>query len=325
MNVRVLARPQIDPMAWDVCVRAAPNQITYGYSWYLDAVTNEPGWSWVGLVVEDAGAYRAVMPVPLRRKWGRWVVHQPLFCQFLGVFSREPITDVTPFFRAMQRQFRYGPILCLDQLPNTPSVRLQTKLCWTFTLDLSVEYETIFRHYSRDRVANLKRANRVEWQLLASTDPEPLLQLFRENHASTIPGGVAPWAYAVFRKLFTELHQRGLVTLRYASQQGQIQAGALFVRDENRIIYLFNAASAAGRRGNARTWLIDQIIRENAGNPALLFDFESPEKPAIAAFYASFGANPAPFWAMNYNRLTAVERHIQAGLRALARLNRASR
>ncbi len=93
-----------------------------------------------------------------------------------------------------------------------------------------------------------------------------------------------------------------MMTLRYALHNGQIEAGVVFVQEGDRIIYLFNAASEAGRRGNARTLLIDQVIKEKS-EQRLVLDFESPAKQSVRAFYQRFGAVEAPFWTMRWNRL----------------------
>lgn len=320
MSVHFLTRHQINDAAWDACVAASPHRMVYGYGWYLDAVTSIPGWSWAGLVVMGQdGHYRAVMPVPLRRKRGRWVVHQPLFCQFLAIYSPDENPDPAPFFRVMQQRFRYGSILRCQLIPASELFRLQTRQLCTHTLSLSLNYAHLARNYSRDRKLNLRRAEAANWLIVNSDDPEPLNQLFQQHHAADIANGVAPWAYRLFGKLFADLQKRGLTTLRYALTGGQIHAGVLFVREGNRIIYLFNAASEVGRRGNARTLLIDRMIRENAGTPGLLFDFESPEKLSVVQFYESFGAVATPFWEVNYSRLTWVERWMQGWLRRLWR------
>lgn len=310
--LRFLSRSEVDPVAWDACVTASWQQIMYGYSWYLDAVAGGGRWRWVGLVlVDEAGMYRAVMPVPLRRKFGVWVVHQPLFCQFLDVFSPDKTLDEWPFLQAVQQRYRYGSVLGIRPYPhpslNFDLVRERT----THLLDLSVGYETIARHYTRDRQRNLRRAVDYGWRVTDSIDPEPLLTLFRNHHADGIDGGVGEWAYNILRRLIQALQERGLATIRYALGNGQIEAGALFGREGNRIIYLFNAASETGRRGNARTLLIDQVIRANAGRDAgkpILFDFESPPKESIVNFYRSFGATEVVFWEVRWSRLTMVER-----------------
>lgn len=312
--IQILARHQIDDLAWNSCVVNSPQRILYGYTWYLDNVLPAPSWKWAGLVIADeAGAYLSVMPIPLRckRVFGipyRWVVHQPFFCQFLGVFSAGSTIDPTPFVRLVQQHFRYGSMFCIRQLPDTvrlrPFVRIATT---TQVLDLSMEYDALYQRYSRDRKQNLKRALSANWTIMESDDLEPLITLFQKNHADSIDGGVANWAYAILRNLTAELTQRKVMTLRYAYQHGRIEAGALFVCEGNRIIYLFNASSEAGRRGNARTLLIDQMIREKAGT-ALFFDFESPVKPSIRQFYQSFGADEEPFQTLRWNRLTTIEK-----------------
>ncbi len=312
-EVQYLTRDQIDSAAWEACVAASSQSILYGYSWYLDAVLAGPSWKWIGLVLlNEAGQYQAVMPVPLRRKYVggiayRWVVHQPFFCQMLGVFSRDSSIDTSPFFKILLRFHRYGSILSVQQRPPLSSGLIAFSPLSTHVLDLSVGYTAIYQNYSHDRKQNLRRAIATRWTITKSTDLEPLLTLFQDNHAEGIPGGVAVWAYTILKNLITELQKRRLVTLRYATCEGQIEAGALFVREGNRIIYLFNSASAKGRRGNARTLLIDQIIQEYAGQ-LIRFDFESPDKQSIRDFYQSFGAVEEAYWMLRWNRLNRVER-----------------
>ncbi|WP_461104044.1 GNAT family N-acetyltransferase [Spirosoma koreense] len=314
--LKLLARSQINTIAWNTCVRTSTRPIVYGYSWYLDAVLPKPDWKWVGLaLIDETGDYRAVMPVPLRRKKVagfsyEWVVHQPFFCQFLTVFGFSDALDPMPFWQAMQTNFRYGSILTLQHPTADFSSFATPRQTATQVLDLSVSYETLFRNYTADRRTNLRRARLANWLIVEADEPEALLHLFHENHAETIPGAVADWAYEMLRNLFAELSRRKRVTLWYATQHGRIEAGALFVRDANRIIYLFNASSAVGRRGNARTWLIDRMIQENAGCTDLIFDFESPEKPTVRSFYRSFGAVDEPCWMVRWNRLTPIERFV---------------
>ncbi|MFD2571657.1 GNAT family N-acetyltransferase [Spirosoma soli] len=310
-----LTRSQIDASAWDACVAASLQPIVYGYSWYLDSVLPDSGWKWEGLVLsDDAGHYRAIMPVPLRRKCVLgidydWVVHQPLFCQMLGVFSYDTSVDIDLFLCTLYQRYRYCSTLSINRQPvgGSPLASFLIKRLGTHVLDLSIGYQALFRNYTKDRKLNLRRAKAAQWVVIDSFDPTPLVTLFRANHAVGIPGGVAEWAYDTFISLVQELHRRQLITLRYATYSGRIEAGALFVREGNRVIYLFNAASEAGRRGNARTLLIDQVLQDYAGKP-MVFDFESPEKPSIVSFYRSFGAVEEPFEMICWSRLSQLER-----------------
>ena len=321
---KLILRHQLDVTAWDACLSAAAHPLLYAYSWYLDAILPAPDWTWAGIVLMDeAGQYRAVMPVPLRRKtvlgmpYG-WVVHQPFFCQFLGIFSRDILLDPTPFFQLLVDHFRYCSRLCTRQQPDT-GLPVDSGQAVTHCLDLSVGYPAIYQNYTSDRKTNLRRAMAANWTIMPSTDPDPLLTLFRANHANTIEGGVADWAYTIFRNVLNELSIRSLVTLRYAWNEGQIEAGVLFVEQGDRIIYLFNAASKTGRTGNARTLMLDQLIREKAGQ-SLILDFESPAKSSIRHFYQSFGASEELYWTVQWNHLNPVERALLRSKKLFDRL-----
>jgi len=309
----ILSRTLINTTAWDACVATSAQRIVFGFSWYLDAVLPGPDWTWMGVVLTDeAGEYAAVLPVPLRRKWGVWRIHQPFFCQMLGVFSRDPILDTMPFYQLVYERFRYGAIWQVGQYPPVDVPFGLVRQLSTQVLDLSDAYPAIYARYTSDRRRNLRRSQTTNWSVREATDIEPLIALFRKNHADTIDGGVGNWAYSIFRNLYTELQKRNMTTLLYAERSGKTEAGTLFVQDNNRIIYLFNAATETGRHRNARTLLIDRIIQKKAGHynadGPLLFDFESPEKPSIRAFYASFGAVAQPFWSVRWSRLSGPER-----------------
>lgn len=294
MLVRHLRHTQIDWTAYDTCVEAAPNGLIYGLSWWLDVVS--PGWE--ALVLAD---YRAVMPLPVKQRYGIRFVEHPLFCPMLGIFSREPLTRETAdaFSEKLKSQFRLVTRFCL--LPS-PVSGCAPPHRYTHLLDLSKPYESLRAGYSRDRLQNLTRAERAGWELRESTDIRPLLSWFREHHAARIAGGVAPEAYGLLEKLVAETQQRGLSTLWLAVKDGQPEAGAWFVSWKGWVIYLFNAATPAGRRGNARTFLLDRFFRQHAGE-SLIFDFESPEVASIAGFYESFGAKPQAYTQLSYNRL----------------------
>ncbi|GAB4027174.1 GNAT family N-acetyltransferase [Spirosoma gilvum] len=317
-GAKLLPRSELDVVAWNACVAASPQRIIYGYSWYLDIVLPSPDWSWMGIVLaDDTGQYQAVLPVPLRRKWiagvpYKWVVHQPFFCQFLDVFSRDDSLDTSPFYQLLTTSFSYGSNFSSRQPIYRTDDFVSVQSCSTHTLSLGTDYSCIYQNYSRDRKLNLRRAIAADWTVVKSSDPEPLLALFRQNHARNIDGGVPEWAYRVFQNLANELIQRRLGCLYYAITQGQIEAGAFFTEEGNRIIYLFNAASDIGRKRNGRTLLIDRFVREKAGywteGTPMVLDFESPTKPSIRSFYQSFGAVEEPFQAMCWSRLNWLER-----------------
>ena len=304
MAIRLLRRSQIVDSQWNGFISQSSQRIVYAYTWYLDVVSP----NWAALVAEEAGNWTAVMPLPLRRKFGFEVIQQPLFCQLLGVFGDES----TDFLGQLPLFFRYASTYTgrFSAAMLAPT-HYQTARCQTHTLKLNRPYETIREGYSRDRCANLKIAQKAGWQQHESEDIQPIVDLFKQNHSPQIEGGVSENAYLLLADLVAALRKKNAVHLRYASKDGKIEAGALFVIYDQRIIYLFNAASALGREKNARTWLIDNILREYAPQD-VVFDFESPEVSSIAAFYESFGAEAQPYWQFRYNQLPFPLRQWQA-------------
>lgn len=311
----LLSRAEIDDRRWNELIANSDQQVIYGHTTYLDLVCN----SWKALVWPAAGEYRIVMPLPVKRKWLKEVVQQPLFCQYLGVFSTQPITaiELTLFLRALSHHFSYissyhfnpdnSPIV-REILPDFPNLIAEENQ--TYWLSLGAAYNKIKDHYSVDRKANLKRSLVVDWVVEKRDNPQPLIDLFQKHHAKKIPGGVNPSAYALLSQLVQSLKMTNACELWYAVSDGQIHAGAIFARSAGKIIYLFNASDQVGRDGNARTFLLDQFFKENA-EESIVFDFESPEIASIAAFYKSFGAVKMPYYAIKQNNLPVPFRQIQ--------------
>jgi hypothetical protein len=280
----------------------------YALSWYLDVVS--PGWG--GLVQKSGEGYHAVVPLPMTQKWGIPFLRQPLFAQQLGFFG-EPgalAPDWPALFAALQKQAKLVAHYSFN-VANTPTLQAhlagQPTVGWeiahTHHLDLSPGYAYLRAHYSRDRLNNLRRAERANLTLVESDDLEPLLAMFAQSVAPGFAGGIHLQSYAWLRAIHAGLRARGLAQLWYAAgPNGQLGAGILLARSGNQLIYLFNAAYNHARRDNGRTWLLDQAFRQYAGQP-LVFDFESPQVADIASFYRSFGATEVPFCRVAYNNL----------------------
>ena len=75
--------------------------------------------------------------------------------------------------------------------------------------------------------------------------------------------------------------------------------GALFLKSHQRITFLFSGNSVAGKETHAMCFLIDQVIREFAGQ-RLTLDFEGSDDDNLARFYQGFGSVPVTYPAFNY-------------------------
>ena len=304
MSLRYLLHHEIDKAQWDALIEKSGQGQVYALSWYLDVVA--PGWEAVA-VLDEAGKYKTVMPVPWRKKLGIRYVQQPFFCQQLGIYTlddRIPDSLYQRFLTEVQRRFMYVAGYQFNQDNQLP-LQPQHEQTYTLCLDLKKPYQQLKQHYTRDRKLNLKRALRAGLTLRQHDNLEPLIQFFRSETVGKIYGGVSEEAYNLLRQLYKEARKRGLAQLYYTEDaDGLKNSGCLFWVWRNRIVYIFNAAAAHGRRQNGRTLILDHIIQKYAAQEFIL-DFESPDdqEPDIVSFYRSFGAQTMPLPVLKYNRL----------------------
>lgn len=311
----LLPRSEINDERWNELIAKSERSVVYAYSWYLDIVSD----NWKALVWPSKDDYQIVMPLPIKRKWDIEVIQQPLFCQYLGLFSLENISEQLfyLFLEKLSSSFLYissyhfhpdNFAILHDVLHRFPKFKVrQNHTSW---LSLSDSLPNIRSQYSSDRKANLKRGEKLNWTITSSNDIQPLIQLFQTHHASGISGGVSIKAYEILSDLFEILKMYEAAEVFYAEKDGKINAGTLFVRTGKKVIFLFNAADLIGRNGNARTILLDYFFKLNAEKP-LIFDFESPEIKSISGFYKSFGADPVPYFSIRKNDLPFPLKQIQ--------------
>jgi hypothetical protein len=307
MSIKYITHFQINKEKWDKCVVQAQVSLPYALSFYLDIVAPK----WNAIVEEDEDNYLTVMPLTVQTKYGISFLHQPLFCQQLGIFSTNPeisAEKINAFFNIIFEKYRFVSHYHFHtriSFDNRSKNNLFVHLTFyhTHLLDLAVPYAVIYEHYSNDRRLNLKRAVKAKLQIIESEDIEPLILMFQNDIAHKILGGVAKNTYQLLRQIYQELQKRNLCKLHYTQNaKGEINAGALFVFYQNQIIYLFNAACTHARKENGRTLLIDHILK-NYANSGFIFDFESPEIEEIARFYQSFGAVAVAYPVLHYNQL----------------------
>jgi hypothetical protein len=311
----LLTRQQINDTHWNALLDASPHPVIYAYSWYLDVVSPH----WQALVVVAHTGYDMIMPLPVLKKWGFRVVQQPFFCQYLGIYSHSEVSQAAAetFLNHLNRHFRYistyafhpqNTAALADVLARQPDIRSQKLFThWLELEKMNGEPETIYNH---DRKTNLRKANNHPWKMISSENTELLVQLFRHNHQQQIQGGVSDSAYKLLGRLAHESACRKALRIYYAELEEEIHAGIMVLQWKGTGIYIFNAADAVGRKGNARTWLLNRYFTEKKGS-IRYFDFETPPLPSIAQFYASFGAEERVFYAIQKNKLPFPLRQLQ--------------
>lgn len=306
MPICLLRYSELDLAAWDACVNSARQVVPYAASWWLRATAGR--WDALVETEEITGRYVAVWPLPVKRRpWGR-EVHQPPFTQQLGLLTTADTLQKPEdrLLKMLPAHYTRGYLQLNDEndLPADvpPSFVVQQRS--TYHLPLHQPYEAIRAGYCTDYRRRLRLHEAAEFPLAVTEtqDAGPLLVLFRQTQGPA--AGLQRRHYAVLRRLVRELAARQLLEIRtvHHPETQDLLAGALFVYYRSRLVYLFAAASVQGKKAAAPLLLVDAAIRDHAGTPGLVLDFEGGMIPSIARFFANFGASPVPYAALSFTQ-----------------------
>ncbi|MCB2409554.1 GNAT family N-acetyltransferase [Hymenobacter lucidus] len=306
MPLRYLSFAQLDLAAWDACVAAAEQAVPYAQSAWLHATAGR----WDAVVEQEPGSsqYRSVLPLPVKRRpWGGQV-YQPAFTQQLGLLttpaSRHREIEEYLALAARHCSRLYLQLNTANTLPvAVPAFTAVVRQ--TYCLPLAADYEQLQKGYAADYRRRLRLNQQLEQPLRVTetTSAAALLALFQQHKGGEV-SSLKARHYRQLQQLTVGLQQAGqaLILEVKAPQTGELLAGALFVVTPRVIIYLFAAASPAGKKAAAPVLLLDHVIRHYAATPGLVLDFEGGMIPSIARFFANFGARPVPYVALTFTR-----------------------
>ncbi len=295
--IRYIPYDEIDFDKWDECIERSVNGIFYSYSWYLDMCTS----SWDALVLDD---YRAVMPLPYRKKYGIKYIFQPFFIQQLGVFSSDRLAnDLTAeFLNTIPPHFRYAAfnLNIYNRLPqNHQAIRGHGI---THELDLILPYERIRQNYSGNTKRNIRKAEKKGVFATEHARPEEIIHAFRA-HSKPYHVPYKEKDYKLLKHLIYAGMHKGMVDIKAAySETNNFCAGIVFYKSHGKAVWLFSGSTPEARENGAMSMLVDDFISKNAGKNMVL-DFEGSLNPGLARFYKSFGSKECFFLQIGLNRM----------------------
>lgn len=283
MKPQYLRQREIDKIKWDECIKNAPNERIYAYSWYLDAVAeNWDAWVW--------GDYAAVMPLPWKSKFGLKYVYMPPFCQQLGVFGHVAeifIPDYVPFHFI---KVSY----CMPSITGIfrPTVRTNQILI------LDKDYTDLKNNYRENHLRSIQKALKNEAELISYT-PNATDFTFVFDLYSSLGFHYRQSFYA--RYVNTLLNTKNI--LAHTVKVKNAVCGTLITAEVNTRIYiLMGGCNYIGKKNKANHLLYDQVIRHNAGKKKWL-DFEGSSIPTVHFFNQCFGAIDEPYYHLSFNQL----------------------
>ena len=291
--IQYIKNKDINRDKWDVCIEQSSNPLIYAMSWYLDIVC--PGWD--ALVEDD---YVMVFPLTWGRKFGISYLYQPMFTQQLGFFSAvkfppQKINQINQIIQSIPDRFLVAIWNEIDFEHTGIIIQKRNN----FQMSLADNYENIQAAYTTNTQRNISKARSYGLSIKEIGNKDSILKLKRENlkvllknkHYQILDQLLAFALENNYGKIF-EVH----------NLNNEILASAFFLFTGNSLIYLLSASSQKGKDNRAMFYLVDEIIRMNAGKNILL-DFEGSEIPGLARFFSGFGAFPVYYYRLTINNL----------------------
>jgi hypothetical protein len=299
--IRYLENKLIDRKKWDDCISRSFNGMIYGYSWFLDIVCE----NWDGLVEDD---YYRVFPLCHKKKFGVAIVYQPFFTQQLGLFSQGELSPavVNDFLAAIPSRFRLVDInLNTHNKPDHPGFGYDVQV--NHELDLIGDYEDIRSKYSSNTRRNLAKAGKAGLSVVKGVKPDDIISLFRENRGAGI-AVLRDAHYMKLKRLVYTCIYKGLGSVYGVyDDRNELCAGAVFIENHKKSIFVFSGLSNEGRDKRAMFLLIDHFIRGHAGKH-LTLDFDGSNDEDLARFYKGFGSERIVFLRISRNTLSALNK-----------------
>lgn len=293
MKIIHLEHNKINIYKWNNCIRQSFNGIVYGYSWYLDKVSDD----WEALVHGD---YELVMPLTKRKKYKVHYLTQPFFTQQLGVFStkRLSIKVIQEFVDAIPAKYKYIDI-SLNTFNSFDHEKFNIKQKVTYELDLIETYSRLSKKYSTNTKRNIKKAIKNKISIVNNITAIELLKLKKEN--SEIPFNDK--LNAVARRIISVAFVKHVGKIYGAySSNNTLCASAFFISSHNKTIYLLGASSSVGKETGAMSLIFDRFIKDQCEKNMTL-DFEGSNIESIARFFKGFGAKKCIYINLKRNNL----------------------
>jgi len=289
LKIQYLKQHQIDKKLWDKSIENSRNGLVYTLSWYLDIVSPE----WNALLLGD---YEAVMPLPVKQKFGLKYLVQPPFCQQLGIFcSYENENKYHYFLGKIKTLFRYIHI----QLNAENELTVACPQKKNYVLTLRDSYKLQYDLYHKNTKRNLKKACNYSLNIAFDVDARNVWAFKKANPVNNLKEGHYKILFSLINTIQNKAEYESIGVL---NEEGNLIAVAFFVIFKKRITMLVSSSNNQGKNKAAMFLIIDTLIKKYAGKDYTL-DFEGGNVEGLARFFAGFGAKPVFYSVYKQNNL----------------------
>lgn len=296
--IRHLKRKEIDIQKWDDCISKSTSPQIFGCSFYLDVCC--PDWS--ALVLND---YEAVFPIYIKEKFFIKHITQPYFVRHFGVYSKYQSVDLTPWIEAIGKQAKY---IIVNVFNSTDLIFglfkfLKTEKKYQM-INLNHNHEFIRQNYSVSHLRKLKKIASLETSIIEIND----FSIYIKEFKTTVSEKNLNYTYShlsTLQNLMNELPKHCEVISKGLLMNGELVAGAYFVRYQNRLLYLKGFRKFNTENDGGMFLLFDNIIKENCDQDCIL-DFGGSNDTNVRQFFKGFGAEDSVYLQLEKNDLPVI-------------------
>lgn len=285
--IRRLKYNEIDFEKYTQCLENSAQRKYSAAKQFLDISSDK---KWELLVYGD---YEAVMPVPYVFKSGIKIVHNPMLCQQLGVFSKEDNIEINEQFLGFLEKNYLIRIYSFNEF-NHFKTSLKSKKNY---LILPNDYETVYSKYSPKR----KRKLRLDEEIVKNSEIKDISfsqaeSFIKENFL----GADKDEDIDSFIKIFKDMFEANCLSFSaFYLNQRIINIIVMYVDDFNAaLLGTFNDKESVKVSG--ASVLIDKYIKENIQTK--IFDFEGSELPNVEEFFRGFRPELRPYHLIEYSK-----------------------
>ncbi len=261
----------IDWEKYNACLQQSVQRNFYAQKEILDFLCKQ----WEILVFGD---YEAIMPIPIVKKWGIRIVHMPLFCQQLGVFSRKENSSLNDDFYYFLNK-NYAVHYYAFNADNCFSTELQKRNNYQISL---VDYSFLRKKYFKGRKSTVKSAQHLQMKQVELNDETQ--KFIGEN----FKGLDKETDQNLFQNYLILLQEKKLLQLFGSFLGAELTNLAITIFTPNQISLLGLINKTEFRKENGASFLIDRLLQKHISEKS--FNFMGGSIRGQEVFFKSFGA-----------------------------------
>jgi len=297
--IRFVCHQEIVPSLWDHAVLTAACPTVLATFELLDALTGDAQWD--ALIEDD---YQAVLPLPHRTKAGISYIYTPFFLPRMGIFAAQPVDaqKTLDFFNAIPDKFRQVDLLLnpgndVTLLPHN-KVELVSHVMY-----LNRPYDEMAKGFSTNTQRNIKDSEK-HFLTIENNEKflEPIISLFKDNRGKSRSVKYKGQDYQHLANAARLLiKDNRLDVLGVFNPDQRLMAGALMVRDIDRIWFWFSGRDEKMAENKPMFFLINEYLKNHCDSD-ILFDFNGSTNENVARLYKGFGGLPYPVFMLTHSR-----------------------